>query len=154
MSTALAELGKVLPPATQEALEKILKAEEIIGSKPQIDFQTEHILHGGMYSRTVRLAKDVIIVGVEIKVPTTVIVNGDTLVFAGDKWYRLQGYQVMAASAGRKQIFWTIGATEITMMFSTKAKTVDEAEREFTDEIDKLVSRKHGEDDIVVITGE
>ena len=154
MSESLAIIGNSLPAITPEMLEKVLAAESRIMQAPQIDVQTEHILHGGMYARTVRLAAHVVIVGVLLKVPTVLIVQGSTLMLAGDKWYRLDGYQVMPAQAGRKQVFVTNEETSITMIFATSAKTVEEAEAEFTDETGKLLSRRKDGNDIVTVTGE
>lgn len=148
----LAVIGNALPPVTPEALEKLLKAEEVIGAREQIHVQTEHILHGGMYSRTVRLAPAVVIVGALIKVPTMLILHGEGWVFAGDQWYPYSDYQVIPAKPGRKQVFVTRTLTELTMIFPTKARTVAEAEAEFTDETDKLLSRRDGDEDIVTIT--
>ncbi len=37
---------------------------------------------------------------------------------------------------------WALEDTEITMIFATSAKTVDEAEREFTVEFEQLQNRK------------
>lgn len=154
MSELPSVVGNVLPAATPAALEKIAKAENAIMQAKQIDVQTEHILHGGMYSRTVRLDPHVVIVGVLLKVPTVLIVNGRVWMLAGEKWHKLEGYNVMPASAGRKQVFVTLDATEITMIFPSKAKTVEEAEAEFTGETDKLLSRRQDGHDLVTITGE
>lgn len=154
MSESLSILGSALPAITPEMLEKVSEVESRIMQAEQITVQTEHILHGGMYSRTVRLAPRVVIVGTLLKVPTIVIVHGSTLMLAGDKWYKLDGYNVMPAQSGRKQIFVTNEETEITMIFPTQAKTVAEAEAEFTSECDKLLSRRQDDNDLVVITGE
>ena len=154
MSESLAVIGSTLPATTPAALDKVRVAEERVMQLEQAPIQTEHILHGGMYSRTVRLIPGTVIVGALLKVPTVLIVNGSTKVMAGEKWYDLEGYNIMPASRGRKQIFVTTGPTEITMIFATKAKTVEEAEAEFSDECDKLLSRRQGDDDLVTITGE
>lgn len=130
--------------------EKLVEHENTIPFK----VQTEHVLHGGMYARTIRLAPAVLIVGVLIKIPTLLIVHGDCEVFAGNRWYAIKDYQVIPTSAGRKQVYVTRGATEITMLFPTSAKTVEEAEAEFTDEAGDLLSRRKDCDDIVIITGE
>jgi hypothetical protein len=49
---------------------------------------------------------------------------------------------VIQASAGRKQIYVTTEPTEITMVFPSSAKTVEEAEDEFSDESANLLSRR------------
>ena len=155
MSEQLANLGNVLPPITPEALRKVCCAEDIIRqSFPELPVQTEHIIHGGMYARTVRLPAGSIITGALLKVPTILIVNGSVRMMAGDQWFDLDGYQIMPARAGRKQVFLMREPTEITMIFPTKAKTVEEAEAEFTDELGKLLSRRAGENDLINITGE
>lgn len=150
----LATIGQSLPATTPEALQKILAAEQQIMQAVQIEVQTEHVLHAGMYGRTVRLAPWVVIVGALMKVPTLLIVNGKCRVYAGDRWYASSGYQVIPAKAGRKQIFITEEPTEITMIFPTKARTIAEAEAEFTDETEKLISRRQDNGDIIMITSD
>jgi hypothetical protein len=88
-----------------------------------------------------------------IKSPTTLLVNGKCAIFAGDKWHTLEGYNVIAASAGRKQMYVTLEPTEITMLFPTNAKTVEEAESQFTDEAAGLLSRRQEGNDLTVVTG-
>jgi hypothetical protein len=150
----LAIQSDALPPPSTEMLAKIHHVEDFILTLPQIDIQTEHVIHGGMYARTIRLAPEVVITGALYKVPTVVIVNGSCAVFAGDRWVQIEGYKVIAASKGRKQIFVTKEATEITMIFRTDAQTVEEAEYEFTDEAEKLMSRTQDGSDVILVTGE
>jgi hypothetical protein len=38
----------------------------------------------------------------------------------------------------------------ITMMFPTKARTIEEAEREFTDDADRLLSRRQNANTVVI----
>lgn len=149
-----------LPPAPPEIMEqlrafemKVREREEALPAELQFRPQMEHVLHAGMYARTCRLAADVAIVSVLIKIPTMLIVHGGACVFAGDRWYKIEGYQCMAASAGRKQIYVTFEPTEITMIFPSQARTVEEAEAEFTDEADALLSRHQDNGDITIVTG-
>lgn len=148
----LATVGSAVPAVTPESLQLLNQVEAKMRTMPQIELKTEHILHAGMYARTVRLDARVAIVSVLIKVPTMLTINGKCRVFAGEIWRDFEGYQVMPANAGRKMIYVTFEPTEITMVFPTRAETVDEAEREFTDEGNMLLSRQSG-DDIVTITG-
>jgi hypothetical protein len=60
---------------------------------------------------------------------------------------------VIPASAGRKQVFVSRSTVTITMLFPTLARTVEEAEAEFTDEAAGLLSRRQ-DANTVVITGE
>ena len=152
MTEALATCN-TLPATSSELVEKICAVEKHVRGMEQIVVQTEHVLHAGMYARTVRLDANVLIVGVMIKRPTMLVVMGKAQVFAGDRWYSIDGYNVIPASAGRKQMYVTTAPTEITMLFPTKAKTVEEAEAEFTDEVESLISGNH-ENDLIVITGD
>jgi hypothetical protein len=54
----------------------------------------------------------------------------------------LEGYNVFSAAAGRKMAFVALSNTSMTMLFATQAKTVAEAEAEFTDEVDMLMTRR------------
>jgi hypothetical protein len=155
----LAVPGNFLPPAPPEVMERlraiegrIREREESLPEESRFRPQMEHVLHAGMYARTCRLDAYVTIVSVLIKIPTMLIVHGGVCVFAGDRWCCLDGYQAMPAAAGRKQIYVTFKPTEITMVFPSRARTVEEAEMEFTDEADALLSRRQ-DGDIVIVTG-
>lgn len=138
-----------LAPTT---LGKIQAFQEFHATLPQIEITTEHVLHGGVYTRTIRLEPETVLVGALVKIPTTLLVFGETKVFTGDGWITLGGYHVIPAEAGRKQIFVTIAATSITMIFRTDAQSVEQAEKEFTSEHESLMSR-NSSTDTVTITG-
>ena len=152
MSDALAPItGGLVPAATLEALETIGGVEKKMRAMPQIHLHTDHVLHAGMYARTIHLAARVAITSVLIKIPTMIVVHGTCRVYSGE-WRDLEGFHVIPASAGRKMIYVTATPTDITMIFPSKAKTVEEAEREFTEESELLLSR-HCQDDTITITG-
>jgi len=143
-----------LPAPSPEALAKVYIAEERILQQEQAPLRTEHVLHAGLYARTVRMPAGIVGVGALIKRATLLIANGDALAFVGEGWAEITGYNVLPASSGRKQIFVTRGPLELTMIFPTQAKTVAEAEEEFTDETEMLMSRADDSGDTVIITGE
>lgn len=143
----------VLPPTAPEVADKLREVQLIEMEKEQVAIYTEHLLHAGMYSRTITMPPNVKLIGALIKVPTVVIVVGRSRVLVGREWVEVDGYAVLPASAGRKQIFVSIGPVIITMMFPTSAKTIEEAEREFTDEHEILLSRRQDLNK-VTITGE
>ena len=103
---------------------------------------TSHTLHGGMYARTVLVPAGVVITGALIKVATTLILSGSVKMYSGDEMVELTGYNVIAAAAGRKSAFLAVTDTHLTMVFPTSAATVAEAEAEFTDQCDVLLSRR------------
>lgn len=140
--TALVTIDQTLPSTPAPMLEYLAEVQERMLQLPQAEVPTEHVLHGGMYVRTVRLAQDTVITGALIKLATILIVNGHAMVFVGEGWTEINGFNVIPASAGRKQLFVALGPVEITMIFPTQAKTVTEAEEEFTDEAAMLLSRR------------
>lgn len=137
---------------SDELLGNLTAVQDKLLALPQVEIQTDHILHGGMYTRTIRIGPEVVLMGALVKIPTMLIVSGKTAVFTGEGWIELEGYHVIPARAGRKQIFVAREETCITMIFPTEAKTVEQAEEEFTDEHDSLMSREN-DTDTVTITG-
>lgn len=142
-----------LPLMSEELLSNLTSVQDKLLALPQVEIQTDHILHGGMYTRTIRLAPEVVLMGALVKIPTVLVVSGKTAVFTGEGWIELDGYHVIPARAGRKQIFIAREETNITMIFPTDAKTVEQAEEQFTDEAEALMSRKN-DNDTVLITEE
>jgi hypothetical protein len=140
--------------ASQETLDKLAIVHRMLRSVDQVPIHTDHVLHGGMYARTIRLEVGIVMLGALIKRATILIVNGPASVLVGDEWGELDGYNVFPGCAGRKQLFVTRGDVAMTMIFPTAAKTVEEAEAEFTDEADLLISRRMDNGDTITITGE
>lgn len=135
------------------AIAQVERLQAIAALGDPVKLVTQHVLHAGLYSRTIRIPADVFIVGVRIKRTTVVIVQGDALVWLDDDAVRITGYAVLPAAAGRKQVFRALTETHVTMLFATSAATVEEAEREFTDEIEDLLSRRDDADNEIIITG-
>lgn len=145
-------MSLALPVMSDVLLANLTSVQDKLLALPQVEIQTDHVLHGGMYVRTIRLDAGVVLMGALVKIPTVLIVSGRTKVFTGEGWIELEGYHVIPARAGRKQIFVTHEETSITMIFRTDAKTVEQAEAEFTDEAEALMSRQN-DNDTVTITG-
>ena len=133
-----------LRPSGLQALDMVRRLEAETLKRPQPAIETTHVLHAGMYFRTVRIPANRYIVGALIKVATVLTVCGHVRVFTGEDAIVLEGYNVLPAAAGRKSAFAAISETYLTMAFPTSATSVDQAEREFTDEFEALLSRKEG----------
>lgn len=141
---SLVEPGLHINKMSADAVSRVRDLEAAMMTLPQLEVTTEHVFHAGMYARTVRLPADHVLTGVFIKIPTIVIVNGDAAVYTGGAQLDLTGYNVLAASAERKQVFVSLSDITITMIFPTSAKTIEQVESEFTDEVDLLLSRRSG----------
>ena len=152
--TDLISLQNRIMPMTPNALDRVYKLQNVLTKMPQTEIDTQHIIHGGMYARTVFLPAHTVITGALIKTATLLIVCGHALVYIDDKPHELTGYQIFAASAKRKQAFVALRDTYLTMIFPTSATTVEQAENEFTDEAAMLLSRQQPDHNHTIITGE
>lgn len=149
-----ASSSPVLSPSSSVMLDKLAQADALIRTCPQVEIVTEHLLHGGMYARTIRRGPGVVAVGSLILRATILIISGDCTILNGTERIDLTGYNVLAGLAGRKQLSLTHGPVEMTMIFPTQATTKEEAENEIFAEADQLMSRRAGEKDQVTITGQ
>lgn len=150
----VAQAAPHLPAMSEDAIGMVRRAEVALRELPQAPLHTSHLFHAGMYHRTVCIPAGAGMTGALIKIATTLTISGDATVFTGSGKQRLVGYHVLPGSAGRKQAFIAHADTYLTMSFATSAKTVAEAEDEFTDEGALLLSRDFGDLDTVVVTGE
>ena len=134
-----------LPIMGRSEVEAVRQLESAAQELPQVHMPTDHVFHAGMYARTIKIPAGVVLTGAQIKIPTILIISGDALVFGEDGPVRHAGYHVALGECGRKQAFYALHDTYLTMLFPTAATTVDAAEMEFTDEYEKLFSRKECE---------
>ena len=145
--------GFVVPKTSVSGVNFVRHVESVILEQPQVDITTEHLFHAGVYTRTICVPAGVVITGALIKIPTTLTVSGTATIIVGDKdRISVDGFMVVPAMAGRKQVFVAHTDTFISMSFVTSARTVADAEAEFTDETDMLKSRNG--DNVVIITEE
>lgn len=132
---------------SREDIEKIrgireaLKEELVANPNAEVEIPCEQHLHAGFYSRTIFIPKDTVAVGVTILKDTQLVISGHVLMNDGTHVVEIDGYRVLECKAGRAQIARTLEDTYMTMSFATDAKTVREAEDEFTDEPEQLLTR-------------
>ena len=131
-----------LPSMGSADIDRVKKLESFTSKMPQIDINIEHHIHAGTYIRTATIPKGVMITGALIKVDTILVVMGHVTVYIGKEFITMSGHNVLKASANRKQVFIAHEETKLSMIFATNSKTVEEAEAEFTDEVEKLTTRK------------
>lgn len=153
MSNIVCTDNRILPMTTA-AIEKVRRFEEILRELPQVKIETHHVLHAGIYSRTVKLPAGTTVTGVLIKIPTTIVVSGQCVFYIDEDVVEVNGHQVFAASGYRKQACHALADTTWTMSFRTDAKTIEECEQQFTDESEQLASRSADAVNIINITGE
>lgn len=152
-AVAVAQPG--LPAMSPEAIAKVRAAEDFsLAHAPQAQISTNHLIHAGMYARTIVIPAGCVLTGALVKLATLLIVSGDADIYIGGEAVEMRGYNVLPAQAGRKQLFAARTDVCLTMIFPTEAMTVADAEVEFTDEYEKLFSRNDTGHDRTMITGE
>ena len=106
-------------------------------------FPTEQMLHAGCYVRTCICPAGSILAGAVIKVPTVVVVHGVCSVTTGSKTLHIDGFAVLKGAAGRATVWRATTETTITMVYASEATSCEAAEEEFTDEFQKLFTRRN-----------
>lgn len=144
-----------IKPMAPDAIARVAAFEDVMLTLPQVDIHTQHVLHAGLYARTIVIPAGIVLTGALVKRSTLLQISGDVLLSRGDEdGVRITGTAVLPAAAGRKQVFITYAETTVTMSFATTARTIDEAEAEFTDDIERLISRRDPRHNTIIITGE
>ena len=147
--------SNAIPSMTSTQLELAKQAEDYVKDNfNHLTCITEHTLHAGIYSRTLFMPKGSTTVGVIIKVPTTLILQGKMAVYIGDEVKHIDGYNVIITQANRKQIVYALEDSYATLLFKTNAKTIVEAENEMTNEVDNLMSRNLESINLITVTKE
>jgi len=153
--SVIKHVQSLIPAMTSDQHAIGLQAEDWIKANlPLIHCCTQHTLHDGIYSRTVFIPAGAVVVGVVIKVPTTITMHGKMAFYVGDSVKHIEGYHVVTAEGGRKQIVYAFTDSYVTLAFKTNARTIEEAENQMTDEADRLMSRQPESFNLVTITGE
>ena len=137
---------------TDGEIGKVRELEAALLALPQAELPTTQVLHAGMYVRNMFVAAGITVTGAFMKCPTILIISGHMLVYIGNETVEFKGYNIIPAGANRKQAGYAVTDTNVTMLFPTNAKTIEEAEEEFTDEADKLMSR-NGASNNTLVTG-
>lgn len=152
--TALQQVRMSIDPMSQEAMDLVEDMNTVLQShEHQIAISTDHVLHGGVYYRTLMIPAGVFLTGATIRVNTTLIINGKCVFYTDGPPLAIRGSAVVPAFAGRRQAVYAEEATIITMSFATDASTVEEAEEQFTPDARRLGSRSHPECNTYLVTG-
>lgn len=131
----------MLPSVSSDFAEKIDAVKAELLKEPQCEYPVSHSIYEGMYHRTVFLPQGALAVGARIRIPTLLIISGHIRTNEGDRMKEYKGYFVLEGSAFRQQVILALEDSYMTMVFPTKAETVQEAEDEFTEESEQLQTR-------------
>jgi hypothetical protein len=135
-------------------INSVRELENLLLNFPQVKLETSHVLHAGTYARTIKIPKGVMFTGAFIKIPTILIIQGHCKVYMGESSKDYIGYNVIACNANRKGAAYAYEDTYATMIFATNANSVEEAEKEFTDEFSSLMSNNDLAENKYIMIGE
>lgn len=128
-----------VPPSQNELVRQFENAALAL---PQVHIATEHVLHGGMYARTIRIPANTMLTGALTSCDNLCIVSGDITVTTDDGARRLTGFHVLPAKAGAKRAGITHADTCWTTLIPTSANSVADAEEQLTCEAQSLQTRR------------
>lgn len=124
--------------------EAVRALEHAIMSLPQVDLQTQHLVHGGMYARTIFIPAGTVLTGAQTKQDNVCVAFGDITVTTDEGTQHLTGFHVLPAKAGAKRAGVAHGDTWWTTLFTTERTEVADIERDLTDEADLLQTNRPG----------
>ena len=136
-----------IPPATAEdhaAMDAVAAKMESLGGDVPSAMRLQHVFHAGVYARTLFMPKGTMIVSDVIRIPTLLIVSGDVAITNCRTACRIRGYEVLTGAEMRQGIIRAFEDSYLTMVFATRAKTVEEAEAEFALRPDRLLRIEGG----------
>lgn len=125
-------------------IDRVRQFEQAFINAPQVDLQTSHVIHGGMYARTIFIPAGTVVTGALTSLDNICIINGNITVTTDTGTQHLIGCHVLPASKGYKRIGFAHEDTYWTMMIRTDASSIEQAEDEATVESNRLQTRRDG----------
>lgn len=123
--------------------QEALMLQQAAETGTEVELPLHQQLHAGIYTRTVWQPAGTTLVAARVRVPTTVILDGNQWVAgASANAIHFKGRHVLAAEPGRKVHVTAIKDSVCTTCYRTDAATVEEAEREYTEEWTKLQNNR------------
>ena len=129
-------------PETEKLCADIYAILDSFPDEQKINPCVDQFIHGGVYTRTLFIPRGVFILGALIKVPTTVIIHGDLLLSNGHNTAHSKGFCTFKGVPYRRCFMFALEDTYFTTHNATKATTIEDAEKEFTDEWELLTTYK------------
>jgi len=124
--------------------EKVAELEQYALQFPQVDVQTQHLVHGGMCARTILIPAGTLLTGAQLNADNICVMSGDIEVTTDAGVQRLVGFHVIPAKAGFKRAGVAHADTYWTTLWPTELTDIGEIEDEMTNESHKLQTRRAG----------
>jgi len=114
--------------------EQVKALENQMRDLPQTDLGTTHLIHAGMYARTIFIPKDTVLTGALTNCDNICIIHGDITVTTSSGNKRFTGFNVIPADSGFKRAGVSHEDTYWTTVFQTDSTVLEDIEKEVTDE--------------------
>lgn len=126
-------------PSTNDAVAAL---SDMLLTLPQTDLGTKHLVHAGMYARTIFIPTGTVLTGAMTSADNICVVHGDITVTTDDGAQRLTGFNVLPATAGKRRAGVAHADTWWCTLWPTALTNAREIEDSLTPEADKLQSRR------------
>lgn len=133
---ALAVMAGMPDPAAVRRLEA-----ELV-QMPQLMLDTSHLIHAGLYARTVMIPAGTVLTGAMTNHDNVCVVFGDITVTTDEGPQRLTGFHVLPAKAGAKRVGLAHADTWWATLWPTDLTDVQAIEDDMSDESAGLQSRR------------
>ena len=121
--------------------ESVHRLEDALLQLPQVDLQTQMLVHGGMSARTVFIPAGTVVTGALTNLDNVCVVVGDITATTDAGPRRLTGVNVIPASAGFKRAAVAHADTWWVTLHRTDLTDQQAIEDEMTVEADRLQTR-------------
>lgn len=112
--------------------------------EPEVNLLTKMLIHGRMCARSIFMPAGTLLTGALLRRDNIFIVFGDVEVTTDGGVKRLQGMNVIPASAGFKRVVIALADSYLVTIHHTDLLDVTEVENEMTEEADRLQTRRTG----------
>lgn len=124
--------------------ETVRQLEQVLLGMPQVDLATSHLVHGGVYARTILIPAGTLLTGAQTNADNICVMCGDITVTTDDGPLRLTGFHVLPARAGFKRAGMAHADTWWTTLWPTDLTDIGQIEDEMSGESDLLQTRRDG----------
>jgi len=134
--------GDVVSLSALQSVENVRRLESLLGDLPQVDMQTQTLIHGRMAARAIFIPAGTLLTGVLTNVDNISIMVGDITVTTEAGPVRLTGFHVLPASAGAKRAGIAHADTWWATLHHTDLTDIADIEAEMTSEPENLQTRR------------
>lgn len=122
--------------------ESVRALERLLLEQPQVDVQTQNLIHGGMCVRWIFVPAGTALTGATTTKDNVCVVIGDINVTTDEGVERVVGFRVLPASAGHKRGGYAHADTWWATVWRTELTDIEAIEDEMTPESAMLQTRR------------